>query len=161
MLSTRDVSSCLRRALCEARYSLSRSPYLVETPMFDQKLIGVNNCEHAYDLTEIDSNSEDKINVSIESVSSDLEKFPEAEVSASSNPTHDRTYFRNKILERYPDLYYEYSNEDVNYYGITTESLCPICKLIHEDEEGIEGNYKAGSYYIKCEQRGIEIKVTV
>ncbi|CAG8639207.1 3149_t:CDS:2 [Ambispora gerdemannii] len=87
-----------------------------------------------------------------------IKKFPEAEVSTSSNPTHDRTYFHNKILERYPDLYYEYSNEDVNYYGITTESLCPICKLIHEDEEGIEDNYKAGSYYIKCEQRGIEIK---
>ena len=31
-----------------------------------------------------------------------------------------------------------------------------ICKLGHDDEE-IEGRYKAGSYFIKCEQREIEI----
>jgi len=34
---------------------------------------------------------------------------------------------------------------------ITAESLCPICKLDHEDGEGVEGNYEIGSYYIKCE----------
>ncbi|CAG8696003.1 1635_t:CDS:2, partial [Ambispora gerdemannii] len=49
-------------------------------------------------------------------------------------------------------------NENFNYYGITDESLCPLCKLDHDDDNGIEGNYKAGSYYIKCEQRGIEIE---
>ncbi|GBB99841.1 hypothetical protein RclHR1_03650017 [Rhizophagus clarus] len=42
-------------------------------------------------------------------------------------------------------------------YGITDETLCPLCKLDHNDEEGIEGRYKAGSYFIKCEQRKIEI----
>ena len=31
------------------------------------------------------------------------------------------------------------------------------CKLDHDDEESIEGRYKAGSYFIKCEQREIEI----
>ena len=30
-------------------------------------------------------------------------------------------------------------------------------KLNHEDEEGVEGRYETGSYYIKCEQREIEI----
>ncbi|CAG8760109.1 15765_t:CDS:10, partial [Cetraspora pellucida] len=45
----------------------------------------------------------------------------------------------------------EYSNENANYYGINVESLCPICKLNHEDEDGIKGEYKDGSYYIKCE----------
>ncbi|CAJ0829045.1 10263_t:CDS:2 [Entrophospora sp. SA101] len=38
-----------------------------------------------------------------------------------------------------------------------TETLCPLCELNHEDEEGVEGRYEAGSYYIKCEQREIEI----
>jgi len=52
----------------------------------------------------------------------------------------------NKTLEQYSNPYYEYSNEDFDYYGITSESLCPICKLDHEDEEGVEGNYKFGSY---------------
>jgi hypothetical protein len=34
--------------------------------------------------------------------------------------------------------------------------ICPLCKLGHDDEE-IEGRYKAGTYFIKCEQREIEI----
>jgi hypothetical protein len=30
-------------------------------------------------------------------------------------------------------------------------------KLGHNNEESIKGNYKAGSYFIKCEQHEIEI----
>jgi hypothetical protein len=33
----------------------------------------------------------------------------------------------------------------------------PLCKLGHDDEERIEGRYKVGSYFIKCEQCEIEI----
>ena len=40
--------------------------------------------------------------------------------------------------------------------GVSRETICPLCKLGHDDEE-IEGRYKAGSYFIKCEQREIEI----
>ena len=80
---------------------------------------------------------------------------------AQSKPTYDRTYFRNKILDQYPNLYRECSSENFDYYGITDETscgnyICPLCKLGHDDEE-IEGRYKAGSYFIKCEQREIEI----
>ena len=32
-----------------------------------------------------------------------------------------------------------------------------ICKLNHEDGEGVEGNYEAGSYYIKCEASEIDM----
>ncbi|RHZ60172.1 hypothetical protein Glove_357g39 [Diversispora epigaea] len=60
-------------------------------------------------------------------------------------------YFHNKLLEQYPNLYEECSSENVDYYGINVESLCPIYKLNHEDEEGIKGEYKDESYYIKCE----------
>ena len=70
---------------------------------------------------------------------------------------HDRSYFRNKTLDQYPNLYREFSSEDFDYYGINDETLCPLCKLDHDDEEGIDGMYKSGSYFIKCEQREIEI----
>ena len=70
---------------------------------------------------------------------------------------HDRSYFRNKTLDQYPSLYREFSSENFNYYEITDEISCPLCKLDHGDEESIEGRYKTGSYFIKCEQREIEI----
>ncbi len=34
--------------------------------------------------------------------------------------------------------------------------ICPLCKLGHDDEE-IKDEYKARSYFIKCELREIEI----
>ena len=45
-------------------------------------------------------------------------------------------------LEQYPDLYYEFSSENVDYYGITAETLCSLCKLDHDDEEDVEGKYE-------------------
>ena len=74
-----------------------------------------------------------------------------------SKPTYDHTYFLNKTLDQYPNLYREFSSEDFDYYGITDETLCPLCKLDHSDEESIEGRYKTGSYFIKCEQCELEI----
>ena len=77
--------------------------------------------------------------------------------------TYDRSYFRNKTLGQYPTLYREFSSENFDYYGITDETscdpkrTCPLCSLDHDDEESIEGRYKAGSYFIKCEQRKVEI----
>ncbi|CAG8659480.1 5500_t:CDS:2, partial [Racocetra fulgida] len=90
-------------------------------------------------------------------------KLSEIKVSTSSasqhkDPTHDRIYFCNKTLEQYPNLYKDGNSENVDYYGITDETLCPLCELDHDDDEDIEGRYKIGSYYIKCEQRGIEIE---
>src|SRR5207248_1072505 len=89
---------------------------------------------------------------------------PEVNVSTAScspiprtNSTYDRTYFCNKILDQYPNLYREFSSENFNYYGITDETSFPLCKLKHDNEESIEGTYKAGSYFIKCEQCEIEI----
>ena len=101
-------------------------------------------------------------NASPELISSDM--FQASVSSASqSKPAYDHSYFRNKILDQYPNLYRECSSENFDYYGITDETscgdyICPLCKLGHDDEE-IEGRYKAGSYFIKCEQREIEIVV--
>jgi hypothetical protein len=73
--------------------------------------------------------------------------------ASQSKPTYDRTYFLNKTLDYYPNLYREFSSEDFDYFGITNEKICPLCKLEHDEEESLEGRYKAGSYFIKCEQR--------
>ncbi|EXX66428.1 hypothetical protein RirG_123880 [Rhizophagus irregularis DAOM 197198w] len=51
----------------------------------------------------------------------------------------------------------EFSSENFDYYGITDETSCPLYRLKHDDEEIIEDTYKTGSYFIKCEQREIEI----
>ena len=55
--------------------------------------------------------------------------------------TYDRTYFRNKTLDQYPNLCREFSSENFDYYGITDETSCPLCSLDHDDEESIEGRY--------------------
>ncbi|PKY59293.1 hypothetical protein RhiirA4_514861 [Rhizophagus irregularis] len=65
--------------------------------------------------------------------------------STASRPTYDRSYFRNKILDQYPNLYRECSCENFDYYGITDKTscgdyICPLCKLGHDDEE-IEDNH--------------------
>src|SRR3954451_13726599 len=74
-----------------------------------------------------------------------------------TNSTYDHIYFRNKTLDQYPTLYREFSSKNFDYYGITDETSCPLCSLDHDDEKSIEGMYKSGSYFIKCEQHKIEI----
>ncbi|CAG8706658.1 6064_t:CDS:2, partial [Cetraspora pellucida] len=58
---------------------------------------------------------------------------------------------------KYSNLYKDGNSKNVDYYRITDKTLCPLCKLKHNDED-IEGRYKIGSYYVKCEQHGIEIE---
>ncbi len=106
----------------------------------------------------------DQSHVTLKTVSQENDQI-KAEIStlanilsaSQSNSTCDRFYFRNKTLDQYPNLYREFSSENFDYYGITNETSCPLCSLDHDDEESIEGRYKARSYFIKCEQREIEI----
>uniref|UniRef100_U9T5Z0 Uncharacterized protein n=1 Tax=Rhizophagus irregularis (strain DAOM 181602 / DAOM 197198 / MUCL 43194) TaxID=747089 RepID=U9T5Z0_RHIID len=57
---------------------------------------------------------------------------------------YDRTYFCNKTLDQYPNLYREFSSENFDYYGITddiscgSKRTCLLCSLDHDDEESIE-----------------------
>ncbi|CAG8618974.1 999_t:CDS:2 [Diversispora eburnea] len=68
--------------------------------------------------------------------------------------------FHRKVLDQYPNIFYEFNDENINYYGISDEASCPLCKLDHDDEEGIKGEYKDETYYIKCEQNKKEIQIT-
>ncbi|CAG8480277.1 19200_t:CDS:2 [Racocetra fulgida] len=83
--------------------------------------------------------------------------IPASRPIPKTNPTHERTYFQNKTLDQYQNLYREFSSENFDYYGITSEKICPLCELEHNEEESIEGRYTSGAYFIKCEQREIEI----
>src|SRR4051794_37629078 len=97
-----------------------------------------------------------KINALPEMISSDISQA--SVLSAfQSKQIYDRSYFHNKVLDQYPNLYREFSSENFNYYGITDKISCSLCKLDHNDEESIESRYKAESYFIKCKQREIEI----
>src|SRR6185369_8937478 len=97
---------------------------------------------------------------SVPPISKPKEDLPEAKTLSEkqNNPVRAHANFRNKTLEQYPDVYYEYrSKKNIDYYEVNADSPCPICKLNHEDEDGINGEYKDGSYYIKCEASGIDI----
>ncbi|CAG8521728.1 16476_t:CDS:2, partial [Gigaspora rosea] len=61
-----------------------------------------------------------------------------SEAAALSNPTRDHVYFCNKILEEYPNFYKDGNSENVNYYRIADDTLCPLYKLDHDDDEDIE-----------------------
>ncbi len=88
---------------------------------------------------------------------SQTSKINQINIRAQSKPTYDRSYFCSKALDQYSNLYREFSSENFDYYRITDEISCPLCKLDHDDEESIKGRYKTRSYFIKCEQREIEI----
>ncbi|RHZ83613.1 hypothetical protein Glove_89g47 [Diversispora epigaea] len=104
---------------------------------------------------------ETKVNVLPEKVSP--EKIPETiseestEISTLSNSTHNHVYFHNKILCRYSDLYKTFITKKFDYYDINEGSSCPVCKLSHEDGKSVKSKYEAGSYFIICKKREIEI----
>ncbi|RHZ45881.1 hypothetical protein Glove_645g52 [Diversispora epigaea] len=143
-----------------------------------QKLIGVNNCSRVYDLTEIVESqisnsktkilSETKVSMPVKPQASDASSILKTKASMpfmsppetktlQNNPVYTHAYFRRKVLDQYPDIFYEFNDENIDYYGITDEASCPLCKLDHDDEEGIKGEYKDETYYIKCEQHEIQI----
>ncbi|PKY32591.1 hypothetical protein RhiirB3_450879, partial [Rhizophagus irregularis] len=65
-------------------------------------------------------------------------------------------------LDQYPNLYREFSSEDFDYYGINDETLCPLCKLDHDDEEGIDekGNISKSNKILTPEYLDWHAKLT-
>ena len=60
------------------------------------------------------------------------------------NKIHDHAYFCCDIL-----IYMKYLFlKNFDCYGIIEGSLCPVCKLDHEDGKSVKGKYEAGSYFI-------------
>jgi len=132
--------------------------------LFGENGVGIDkikcvNCS----ANEISKLTNEQIQNVIDQVTSKTNQTNVSKARAQSKPTYDRSYFCNKTLGQYPTLYREFSSENFDYYGITDETscdpkrTCPLCSLDHDDEESIEGRYKAGSYFIKCEQHEIEI----
>ena len=80
----------------------------------------------------------DQSHVTLKTVSQENDQI-KAEIStlanilsaSQSNSTCDRSYFRSKTLDQYPNLYREFSSENFDYYGITDDTSCPLCKLDH------------------------------
>ncbi|CAG8517341.1 1726_t:CDS:2, partial [Racocetra fulgida] len=108
-------------------------------PKSSTDMICVTNC-HAHVTEPSSSKDTSNIKTSIPTESSHIsnsedmisennKSLLETKVNTPANLTYDRAYFRNKTLDEYFNLYREFS---------------------HNDEE-IEGRYKAGSYFIKCE----------
>ena len=69
--------------------------------------------------SQVLDSSDLKTQTSIPPTSQPKKALPEKQ----NNLTHDHAIFCNKALEQYPDLYYEFSSENVDYYGITAETL--------------------------------------
>ncbi|GES97681.1 hypothetical protein GLOIN_2v1882276 [Rhizophagus clarus] len=107
-----------------------------------QKLIGVNNCSHARDLPAESNKSGSKKSPDVRISTPPTTKTNQINVQAQSKPTYNRSYFRSKILDQYPNLYREFSSENFDYYGITNDTSCPLCKLGHDDEKSIEDTSK-------------------
>ncbi|CAJ0903762.1 10303_t:CDS:2, partial [Entrophospora sp. SA101] len=59
-----------------------------------------------------------------------------------------------QLLPEITDVNLKCTDGNVDYYGITDNTSCPLCRLDHDD---IEGEYKDGTYYIKCEQHIVQI----
>src|SRR6266542_6021306 len=117
----------------------------------------MNNWVHVILKTVTNGNDQGYVTLKTKQNKAEVNTSANVLSAFQSNPTYDHAYFYNKALDQYSNLYREFSSENFDYYGITDEKLCPLCKLKHDDEESIEGRYKAGSYFIKCEQREIEI----
>ncbi|PKY53167.1 hypothetical protein RhiirA4_471220 [Rhizophagus irregularis] len=69
----------------------------------------------------------------------------------STVPIDIQITYKIKQKQDIPNLCKEFSSENFDYYGITDKTSCLLCSLDHNDEESIEGRYKSGSYFIKCE----------
>ena len=140
-------------------YSVSDISRLINTQI--QNIIDYMN-----DKTVINGNNQSHVTLTTIIIGNDqshdlLSVIPQASVLLASIPkinlTYDWSYFYNKILDQYFNLYREFSSKNFDYYGIINEKICPLCELEHDEEESLEGRYKAGSYFIKCEQCEIEI----
>ncbi|CAG8545093.1 4865_t:CDS:2 [Cetraspora pellucida] len=87
------------------------------------------------------------------------EDLPEDKKTSSKkqiNRKNNHANFIKKTLEQFPDLYYECSSENFDYYGITSETLCPLCKLDHEGEEGIEDKIRSKLYKRYKNETGLD-----
>ncbi|CAG8559185.1 2315_t:CDS:2 [Racocetra fulgida] len=151
--------------LLETEVSITTTPFIKSYHNSNSEDIVNENNEFSETVTIIDSFSDSSESSDGDGGESSDDDSNNDETNSKDStkvntPAHNRTYFRNKMTEQYPDLFWEGGNGNNDYYGITDESLCPLYKSDHYEDKGIEGRYKSGSYFIKCEQRGIKTEIT-
>ncbi|RGB37472.1 hypothetical protein C1646_756903 [Rhizophagus diaphanus] len=78
------------------------------------------------------------VSVTQAEVSIQTASIPLTHVSNSSGDSSSSKKLDAKTLDQYPNLYREFSSEDFDYYGINDETLCPLCKLDHDNEKNID-----------------------
>ncbi|RHZ66974.1 hypothetical protein Glove_303g118 [Diversispora epigaea] len=155
-----------KKILPEIEVSITTTPSIKSYHTFNSKDIVNENNEFSKTVTIIDSFSD--FNSESSDGGEDENEFLgekdksllETKTSTPSNLAYNHADFCNKMAEQYPGLYWKGSDGNDDYYGITDKFLCPLCKLDHYEDYSIKGRYKTGSYFIKCEQRGIKIGVT-
>ncbi|RIB15579.1 hypothetical protein C2G38_1570968 [Gigaspora rosea] len=77
------------------------------------------------DLTKsLISNSSDSKVPPIYKPKEDLPEDKKTSSKKQINRKNNHANFIKKTLEQFPDLYYECSSENFDYYGITSETLC-------------------------------------
>ncbi|CAG8469119.1 16707_t:CDS:2 [Racocetra fulgida] len=173
--SLRELNAKLLAKICELRKKIAEDE-VEKTKLRQEFKARTDELEETISHYSVEIGKLNAIIIELEknkTVTVKLESYPyvtklsnsnDLEVSASpispSNPTRNHVYFCNKILKQYPNLCQEGSDGNDNYYGITDKSLYPLCKLDHNDENGIEGRYEIESYNLKCEQCKIEIEIT-
>ncbi|CAG8647918.1 10415_t:CDS:2 [Gigaspora rosea] len=142
--------------LMETEVSITTTPFIKSYHNSNSEDIVNENNEFSETVTIIDSFSDSSESSDGDGGESSDDDSNNDETNSKDStkvntPTHNRTYFRNKMTEQYSDLFWEGGNGNNDYYGITNESLCLLCKSDHYEDKGIEGRYKSGSYFIKCE----------
>ncbi|GET02748.1 hypothetical protein GLOIN_2v1869616 [Rhizophagus clarus] len=113
--------------------------------LFDEGGVGIDRIKYiTYSASTISELKDAQIQYIINQTNAFILLKAEVSISTNvlsgfhSNSTYDRTYFCNKILNQYSNLYREFSSENFDYYGITEETSCLLCKLKHDNEESIE-----------------------
>ncbi|RIA85516.1 hypothetical protein C1645_830668 [Glomus cerebriforme] len=63
-------------------------------------------------------------------------------ITIGNDQSHDLSPVTSQAstLDQYSNLYREFSSKNFDYYGITNEKICLLCKLEYDEKESLESN---------------------
>ncbi|CAG8724390.1 16927_t:CDS:2, partial [Cetraspora pellucida] len=130
--------------LLETEVSITTTPFIKSYHNSNSEDIVNENNEFLETVTIIDSFSDSSESSDGDGGESSDDDSNNDETNSKDStkvntPAHNRIYFRNRMTEQYPDLFWEGGNRNNDYYRIIDESLCPLCKSDHyEDKAKLE-----------------------